>query len=137
MFRLLTFEKFIPKNIEGRAELLKNITNKKKLEFQKFTENFKLNLYKLKNNHSNDLKEEKILNIFRKIEYVECYDFYIFTREKYNKWLFQYDLESNEIILRDFEEIFEDFDTNKDLTDFISNIFLKYFRFKPNVLLDI
>jgi hypothetical protein len=136
MLRLLTFESFIPKNIEKRTKDFEIKHAKDLKEFEAFIKEFRHNLSLMKDKKSEDHMEQLFIDLIKdcsiKLDQ-EKYPFCIFLFDG-NKWMFEYDWKEK-LLWFDYNCIWEIFESKfnidyQEFKIFILNMMFNYFKFK-------
>ena len=131
MFKLLTYEAFVPKNIQKRALDLEIKNAKEKAEFEKFSKVFQKNVDILQHLQVEDIREQIFINLFQNVKIiVNNNDFNLTVKLKKERIknqglsnIIQYDYKHDIIYLN--IDIFENLYSIKDnLEHYIS----KYFK---------
>ena len=138
MKRLLTFEAFIPKNINKRVEDLKRIQAKELKEYEEFVKEFQKNLDLMKDKTSDDPKEQLFIDIIQdyvikndRVEYP--FRIYLFKNDEY---MFEYDWK-NDTLWCSYDRVWSVFASKFNMSyetckRFITDQIETYFKFRPS-----
>ena len=139
MKRLLTFEAFVPKNIDKRAEDLKKIQAKELQDYEDFIKKFSKDLSLIKNIKSEDPKEQLFIDLIQdcdiRLDQTE-YTFRIFMF-KDDQYMFEYDWK-NSFLWCSYDRVWTIFFSKskynmsyQSLQQFISDQLEIHFKFRP------
>ena len=138
MKRLLTFEAFVPKNIDKRSEDLKRMQAKELIDYEVFIKEFSKNLSLIQGKTSVDEKEQLFINLIKDCDiklYQQNNPFSIFLL-KDDAYMFQYDWKndilwcSNARVWTVFKGTFKmDY---QQYQHFIADQIDTYFNFRPS-----
>jgi hypothetical protein len=138
MKKILTFENFVPKNIEKRAKDLEIIQAKELKEYEAFVKDFEHNLELMKDKKSDDPQEQLFIDLIKDCSIKtdqEKYPFQILLF-KDDKWMFKYKWKIDEFLCQ-YDRVWKFFKSKFNISyqnwkDFIKDMLEKYFKFRPS-----
>lgn len=142
MKRLLTYESFVPKNIEKREKELELKNAKELADYNTFLINFKDNFEAIKDKKSNDPMEQSFIDLIKDCEIKldqKVYSFQIFLM-KDNKYMCEYDWKYDKF-LYSYDNIWSVFESRfnisrQDYLQFIKNRVEAHFKLKTSTIHD-
>ena len=137
MRKILTFEAFVPKNIDKRAEDLKKMQAKDLKEYDEFVKKLSKNLTAIQDKKSVDGKEQLFIDIIKNNiikNDVKEYPFRIFLL-KDDKYMFEYDWKT-EFLMCSYNRVWEVFESKFNMSyqewqQFMTDQIETHFKFKP------
>ena len=139
MKRLLTFEAFVPKNIDKRAEDLKKMQAKDLKEYEEFVKEFSKNLSLIQGKTSVDEKEQLFIYLIKdcKIKLDQQNNPFIIFMFKDDEYMFEYDWK-NDALWCSYDRVWSFFIDKFNMSyetwaQFIADQIEIHFNFRPSI----